>query len=72
MKDCTDCRHAAWKRTSTGRSHPSGDGRCQYPWKLPPLPASMFWISLPSPNGGHINRRELLKDHCTYYERKPA
>jgi hypothetical protein len=72
VKDCTDCKHAAWRTTAAGKLHPSGDGKCSYPWKLPPLPASMYWISGggPTPFGGRISRREPLKDHCTYYARK--
>jgi hypothetical protein len=75
MKNCTDCKHAEWKRTAAGSLHPSGDGECKYPYKLPPLPASMHWMGWakatgPTPVGGFINRREELRDHCTYYARK--
>jgi hypothetical protein len=36
------------------------------------LPQAFYWIgrSHPHPCGGHINRREELKDHCVYYARK--
>lgn len=69
MKSCIKCKHADWKRTDSGRLHPSGDGRCKYEWTCKPLPASMCWIgrTTPKPSGGYINRREELKDHCTYY-----
>jgi len=70
MKKCTECKYATWKTTTVGKLHPSGDGKCAYPWKLPPLPASMYWVTPPVPNGRHINRREELKDHCTYWARK--
>jgi hypothetical protein len=74
MKSCTNCKHATWQKTKTGRLHPSGDGVCDYPWKLPPLPASMYWIRFndPTPSGGHINRRHEHKDHCVYFAREDA
>ena len=69
MKNCTNCRHAEWDRTKKGRLHPNGKGRCKYPYKLPKLPASMFWAwDKVTPLGGEINRREQLKTHCPYYE----
>ena len=69
MKDCTHCKYATWKRTPAGKLHPSSEGKCTFPWKLPPLPASMHWMSTngPMPFGGYISRRERLKEHCTYY-----
>ena len=75
MKTCDGCKHAAWRRTKADKLHPSGEGRCQYPYKVPPLPASMFWASWSRnenviPSGGHINRREELPEHCVYYERE--
>jgi len=72
MKNCTDCKHALWDETRTGRLHPGGGGVCKYPFKVPELPQAFYWIgrSHPHPCGGHINRREELKDHCVYYARK--
>ena len=74
MKNCTNCKHAEWKRVKSGRLHPSGDGLCKYPWKMPPLPASMHWASIsgnpPLPYGGNISRNKELDDHCVYFERK--
>lgn len=70
MKYCTDCRHANWAKTKSGRMHPSGDGMCGYVYELPPLPASMYWVSIPKPAGGYINRKEALGDHCVHFERK--
>ena len=73
MKNCTDCKYAKWHRTkTTGRLHPSGSGICEYPWKMPKLPASMYWIGIgtPAPCGGSISRRTYLKDHCPYYMRR--
>jgi len=62
MNACTSCRFAEWKRTATGRLHPSGDGRCR--WQMPEfaLPKSMYWIGFgkggPKPSGGHISRHD--------------
>lgn len=69
MRNCIDCKYADWEKTKTGRLHPSGDGRCIYQYKVPALPASMYWLgrSDPSPLGGHITRRKELKEHCAYY-----
>ena len=71
MKNCLLCKYADWQKTAAGKLHPSGDGKCTYPWKMPPLPASMYWFGTgqPKPCGGYINRKNELKDHCTYYER---
>lgn len=69
MKSCVNCKYAEWNKTASGRLHPSGDGRCTYPYKMPPLPQSMYFVSEPRPCGGTISRREELKDHCAYYSR---
>ena len=71
MKNCMHCKHAEWHKTVAGKLHPSGKGKCTYPWKSPILPASMYWIvrSAPVPSGGYISRREELKEHCAYFER---
>lgn len=70
MKSCTLCKHAEWERTAAGRLHPSGDGICRYEYKLPPTPASMYWIgTVPKPYEEAINRRAELKEHCTYWAR---
>lgn len=72
MKFCLDCQFAKWQKTKGGKLHPSGDGRCLYHWKLPPLPASFYWLSMnpPAPSGGFINRKQELKEHCPYYCQK--
>ena len=72
MKNCTDCKHALWDKTETGRLHPKGGGQCKYPYKVPALPQAFYWMSrrTPEPLGGYINRRTELQDHCTYYARK--
>ena len=73
MKNCTDCKWALWDTTATGRLHASGNGKCKYKWVMPQLPQAFYWMrrEAPEPLGGHINRRTDLKDHCTYYARKP-
>lgn len=71
MKICLHCKHAKWNKTATGRLHPSGDGRCIYPWKMPQIPACMYWIGVsPSPTGGYITRKSDRKDHCVYFARE--
>ena len=72
MKNCTDCKHALWDKTETGRLHPKGEGWCKYPYKVPALPQAFYWMyrGSPEPLGGHISRRTELQDHCTYYARK--
>lgn len=68
MKTCIGCKYADWKKTSNGRLHPSGDGRCRYAWKAPPLPAAFYFInSEPKPSGGCIQRKTELKNHCPYW-----
>lgn len=71
MKSCKKCRHAEWKRTVSGRQHPSGDGRCAKIISIPALPAAYCWTSVPAPFGGYINRKESLKEHCPYFEWAP-
>ena len=73
MKNCTDCKHALWDKTETGRLHPKGGGQCKYPYKVPALPQAFYWMyrGAPEPLGGYISRHTELQDHCTYYARKP-
>ena len=72
MKNCLHCKYANWKRNAAGNLHPSGDGACDFPYKVPPLPASMYWIGFTnlSPSGGYINRKKELKQDCIYYQRE--
>jgi len=69
MKNCTECKHAKWDRCKNGNLHPSGDGKCNYPYKIPTLPQSMYWVIEQRPCGRHINRNKELKDHCVYWSR---
>lgn len=70
MKNCTGCKWAEWDRTSAGRLHPSGSGRCQYKYKLPPLPGAFYWLGNPRLYGGLIIRKRDLTSHCPYFERE--
>jgi hypothetical protein len=69
MKTCLGCKHANWKRTTAGKLHPSGIGRCEYEVKIPVLPLSMTWILNQVPLGGNIERHKNFLDHCPCYER---
>ena len=73
MKNCTDCKYALWKRTKAGKLHSGGDGKCDYEYRVPKLPASMYWIGStntePSPSGGLITRRRDMDSHCSYWAR---
>lgn len=61
MKECLGCRYTEWKKTKSGRLHPSGDGRCKYQCNVPKLPTSMWWIG-PIPRlGGAIPKKEGLR-----------
>jgi hypothetical protein len=35
---CQTCVHAEWKKTSNGRRHPDGTGRCAFQFPDSPLP----------------------------------
>lgn len=69
MKNCTGCKYAEWDRDKLGRLHKSGYGKCAYPYKVPPLPASMYWLGklAPKPLGGAICRLNDLEEHCPYF-----
>jgi hypothetical protein len=70
MKNCTDCKYANWQRTASDKLHPSGDGMCMWLLQIPELPASMWWDGFPPrANGGAINRRKDVAEHCVYWDR---
>lgn len=70
MRKCLECKYADWKKTAAGRMHPSGDGRCTYEWKMPPLPASRYFVGIPpTAMGGYISRGKDLEEHCVYWTR---
>lgn len=64
MRTCDGCKYAEWQRTAAGKLHPSKEGKCIYPVKMPVLPISMYWIADQRPYGGWIQRGAVLKDHC--------
>lgn len=74
MKNCTDCVHADWDRTATGRLHPKGYGKCTFEIKIPVLPRAFWWIGsdTPKPFGGYISRKKDLSDHCAYWSSTPG
>lgn len=73
---CLTCKLAQWKKTTNGRLHPGGDGKCR--WKPPhiPTPESWHWggwsvaARQPTPlGGGYIMRRpEKPITECETYE----
>ena len=66
--NCTNCKFAIWQKTAAGKLHPSGSGRCGYPYKAPPLPVSMYWVGGHTvPCGGWINRRDGWSEDCVYF-----
>lgn len=72
MKSCRNCEHAEWKRTASGKLHPSGSGKCLKHIRAPVLPAAYGWIGGPPLlSGGFINRNEELKKDCPYFEWAP-
>jgi hypothetical protein len=54
--DCRTCKFAVWVKTSNGRRHPNGQGRCTREIKMPQLPKAYYWVGghVPSPSGGFI------------------
>jgi hypothetical protein len=70
MKTCNGCKYAKWKRTKTGKKHPSGEGRCTYEVKLPVMPNSKYFSTFSgsvSIDGGLINRKKQYDNHCPCY-----
>ena len=59
---CIGCKYANWQKTSNGRLHPNGEGKCTYVFPdMPVLPMSFMWgysynDRPPCPKGGRINR----------------
>jgi hypothetical protein len=69
MKKCLGCSYAEWDKTKANKLHPSGNGKCKYPYKIPQPPAAFYFLSgLPVPCGGFINRNQEHKDHCPYWQ----
>ena len=79
---CLTCKFAEWKRTASGRLHPSGDGKCT--WTMPtifmPLAAWGFNYQLDlktnaikPPSNMPIDRNPGWAKYtkCPTYEAKP-
>lgn len=83
MKNCLGCKYAEWKKTKSGRMHPSGDGQCRYNYKIPQLPNAFYFLHQAtldlndgkihhtneklSLSDGQINRKKEYQNHCPYY-----
>ena len=68
MKTCNGCKYAMWKKTKTGSLCPSGIGTCEYRYKIPSLPKSMYFVASPGIVKSAISRHVEFTDHCVYYE----
>lgn len=75
---CLTCAHAEWRKTVTGRLHPSGDGKCRYEVTVP-IPASTpTWgygrqatdTSTITIKGGYIRRHGASRAICRTYKAK--
>jgi hypothetical protein len=66
---CNECKYAEWQMTAKGIKHPSGDGKCAYPVKMPQLPKSRYWFGGEEPRspGGYITRRRNTCEGCPCY-----
>jgi hypothetical protein len=63
--NCIGCKYAQWKTTKTGRLHPSGEGQCTFPVRIPVLPLAFHWLggSL-TLLGGFILRKRGWYENC--------
>lgn len=79
---CETCKFADWERTSNGRLHPGGHGKCTWKKKIQ-LPESFWDFSLRSVidskqiqlKGGALSRKKgeempKLPFKCKTYQRK--
>ena len=68
---CLSCRHAAWRRTESGRL--TGVGFCEVPDpELPKLPAAKWWhaMGIIRVRGGDIYRKHKFEiADCPFHER---
>lgn len=72
---CDGCKFADWKRTSAGRLHPDGTGKCTRLSAHPldtRLPSAFYWLSEPKPSGGHIERGAPLPAPCAFKMKEKA
>jgi hypothetical protein len=59
---CESCRFAEWQRTTNGRRHPSGDGKCTFPFPDGPLPVYVVGSYAGIRKGDTV--REVLERAC--------
>lgn len=73
MATCDTCSLAQWRKSTNGRLHPNGSGRCNWKYKPPVIAASHMWLSgrPAEPAVLSINRHEL-PNHCPTYQPKKA
>ena len=70
-ESCLTCNRAKWKTTKSGRKHPSGDGWCTFEYKVPIIPKAFYWFwgMGSKPDGGFINRQDLIHTDCPLFEK---
>ena len=74
---CDKCKFANWKRTSNGRLHPDGTGRCTYaarhavPASTPSWGMNLDHDRMMVVQGGHISRGHDWSGPCALYEATP-
>lgn len=75
--NCLTCSLAEWFKTKVGRLHPSGEGRCNWKFVPPVIPAAFYYVGVgdmhiaPRPSGGHI-RRSKPYENCACYVKSEA
>ena len=69
---CMTCQFANWRKTASGKMHPTGEGKCTYALSEMIIPASYYWIGFrekgPMPSGGRIDRRAPFSRRCPTYK----
>lgn len=66
---CLNCTYAKWKRTTSGRLHPSQQGQCTYPVKIV-IPKAYYFTGSLAPSGGYISGEHPSTDCPTFLEGK--
>lgn len=72
MSNCKECHFAVWRKTKTGKLHPSGEGKCTCkPWEKWQIPVAYYYIhsrKIIPPEGGYINRRTPHEGKCPFFQ----